>query len=216
MRHCSLSIGTENKVYFATMNSFGYDQTCVGVTGIVGCMGIFVATNDLLYAVHVKAQNANQEALGAQKFGAFVKNCEGPGNTSSWKVFCMINGGNRLERLRDDLQPFVTCLGVKKVAAIRLYANLQTIMPSKIHSSLASVAVVLRRGAIQGQFDIRYMQDSTVNWLQGEQAGGKFRHGWYGNPSSKEVVSVDPNFPGWHTVVTSGPNANATLENLNF
>ena len=28
-------------MYFADMNSFGFDRDCVGVTGIAGCMGIF-------------------------------------------------------------------------------------------------------------------------------------------------------------------------------
>jgi len=202
-------------MYFADMFCFGYDPDCVGVTGIVGCMGIFVATDDLLYSIHVTAGSVPEERLGAQKFGSFVNRCETPQKIARAKVFCVVNGGARL-KLSNDLEPFAKAIGVKLITAVRIFENLapmsQAVGKGSRWDQMKAVAVAFKRGQAQGEFVIRYKQESEVQWLNGAQAGGKYRDGWYNRAHYKEVRTVDPGFAGWHVV----NNTNSGFTRFNF
>jgi hypothetical protein len=202
-------------MYFADMFCFGYDPARVGVTGIVGCMGIFVATDDLLYSIHVTAGSTTEEAVGAKKFGQFVNRCEAPGKVARASVYCVLNGGARFN-IRKDLEPFVAGLGVKKITVVRFFKNLapvsEAIGKGSRWDQMKSVAATFSRGNNPGQFVIKYKQESEVHWKAGAPEGGKFRDGWYLRAHYKEVRSVDPNFPGWHTA----DNTNSGFQNFNF
>jgi len=147
-------------VFIATMYSFGKDAQCVGVDGIVSCMGVFLAHSGTLYAIHVPNQVSATNDLGREAFIAYVRREEPNFQGGGAKLYAVTNNESR-GTAADEL------LGDKK--------------------SPDAAAVVCEFHAGGPGTVLKYQKASTANWQKG---AGVRRAGHYQNNSFTDILSV--------------------------
>src|SRR5262245_7828358 len=81
-------------MYFANMYCYGMDHGEVGITGMLGCMGVVYKGAQALYAVHIP-DHTQSKAAGAAAFAQFVGHFELITTRKSGDLFIFINGKNR-------------------------------------------------------------------------------------------------------------------------
>lgn len=82
-------------MYFANMYCYGHDNDLVGITGIVGCMGVIYVGAASIYAVHIPNNSAELDAAGGKAFAEWVTNQEGQVGKGQGYLFGFCNGANR-------------------------------------------------------------------------------------------------------------------------
>jgi hypothetical protein len=186
-------------MFFATMFSYGMDQSAVGVTGISSCIGVFVVTPNpgMMYAVHVPytptatfgpKTGLDVQHQGVFRFANFVKSQTSSLGANQIKMFCAINGNQR-QTLKDDIGEAAQILGLTKIEVVRIFKNLKI-----SGGDAASVAVALLRKG--DGYAMLYKQDSEVFWVKGASGGGRVRTGFYANGSQDDIMNAD--ISGWH------------------
>lgn len=187
-------------MFIATMYSYGNDTDAVGVDGIRGCLGIFLATKSRLFAVHIP-EVARTYAEAHVHFVRHVLQVQPLFNRAESVLYAVANGANRVTA-EDELREYGQSLGVHQLKMVRLQKHLGD------NNSRDSVAAVLTR--IPGSIGcmLKYLATKNVAWTRGI---GTPRSGYYHNSSMAEVLSTTAALgQGWRLVDSN----NSTISNL--
>jgi hypothetical protein len=80
-------------MYFSNMYCYGQDPTLIGVTGIVGCIGVVFVGHASMYAIHIPDNGPAVNYAAGKTFADWVKNSEQ--NTKAGYLLTFSNGTNR-------------------------------------------------------------------------------------------------------------------------
>jgi hypothetical protein len=158
-------------MYFANMYCYGFHNDFVGITPIVGCMGVVFTVDRTLYAVHIPDGVGTENADAATVFSNWVLSSEQV-NKKAGKLFLFFNGTNRpsAEKEGENLR---TLLKKPKTTLYRIMKNLG---PQSGTSSALSVTIIVRHH--HDGLEMKYKQvDYPAKW----QDGGKNESGQYKN-----------------------------------
>lgn len=180
-------------MYFANMFCYGRDNNCVGITGIVGCMGVIYKGLGTLYAVHIP-DNSQWNAKGGEVLADFVLNNEN--NPGKGEMFVFLNGTNR-PNAEDEVKAIYFKLKKPATTLCRIMKNLG----EKSGGNFAdSVAIVVRQ--IIGGLQQLYKPDAQCGWKDGgSPETGQYRanDAFKGNKVPKDLEPEwSPN--GWYPV----------------
>jgi hypothetical protein len=180
-------------MFIATMYSYGMDNDCVGVDGIRGCMGVFLAYRPALYAIHLP-DNPQRNDLGRQTFVTFIKQkIPGfQGNTA--RLYGVVNGANRPSAL-SELKQLCQDLGIGSFTFVRLRKNL-----GAEGAQQDSAAVLCEFIPQSSECKVKYQRADDVKWTKGV---GTVRDGFYFNNSFSDIYSADIGkllVTGWNVV----------------
>ena len=181
----------DGSVFIATMYSFGKDPVCVGVDGIVTCMGVFLAHGGMLYAIHVPFQASATNDLGREAFIAYVHREDPNFQGANAKLYGVTNNNARGTAV-DEVRQYAKSLKVDYTVFCQLRENLG----DKKSPDAAAVVCELLGG--HGPV-LKYQKHSTANWQAGP---GVRRAGHYHNGSMADILAV-PNTDvasGWQLV----------------
>lgn len=81
-------------MYFANMYCYGFHNDCVGITGIITCMGVVYTCDRTLYAIHIPDHGKAEDFRASQVFWEFVNKTEDTRRRKG-KLFLFVNGTNR-------------------------------------------------------------------------------------------------------------------------
>src|SRR5262245_58378261 len=109
-------------MFIATMYSFGKDNACVGVDGIVTCMGVFVSYGPTLYAIHSPFVATAVNGMGGEAFVAFVKKDSPPYHGSNARLYAVVNNDAR-GGAEEEVRAYRKGLKAAKTTFVRLRAN---------------------------------------------------------------------------------------------
>jgi hypothetical protein len=169
-------------MYIAEMYSYGQDPNCVGVDGIVDCMGVFALYNDNLFAIHIPSMGSL--VTGWQTFENYFK-LKNPGYTGGAKLYVVVNGTGRPKAEEEVLQ-YAPSLNAK-TTFYRLTAN-----PKE------AAAVVCRRD-LKGGVELLYKKHADAGW---EQNKGNPRDEFYNTDVGDHRYAV-ADLTGWQPLASS-------------
>ena len=167
-------------MFIATMYSFGKDAQCVGVDGIVSCMGVFLAHSGTLYAIHVPNQVSATNDLGREAFIAYVRREEPNFQGGGAKLYAVTNNESR-GTAADELRAYAKSLKVDYACICTMRDHLGD------KKSPDAAAVVCEFHAGGPGTVLKYQKASTANWQKG---AGVRRAGHYQNNSFTDILSV--------------------------
>jgi hypothetical protein len=150
------------------MRCFGRDTDCVGVNGIETCMGIFLATDEHIYAFHITSGTENADKQGIHQFVEYILGNEPHFNPDAARLYGVMNADKRPNGV-DLLNLCAERLGVSQCKPVKL-----TDLP-KTMSGRAAAAVLCRR--VGAEIQLMYKQNDSVTWTAG---GGTARGGYHG------------------------------------
>jgi hypothetical protein len=156
-------------MFIATMYSYGSDPECVGVDGIVGCMGVFLAYNGMLYAIHIPDTPARFTS-GRTKFVAYVNQQAPAFDGKQAHLYGVLNGVNRSGAYLELLE-YAAALSVKRITTIRLNENLGT-----KGAMQDSAAVLCEFIPHTGNCRLKYQKAASVKWTRDTET---VRAGYY-------------------------------------
>lgn len=153
-------------MYYAQMFSYGTDVNHVGITGILGCLGVVFASANHLYAVHIPPSSAQRELVGAIAFCHMVIGTEGGNPAGTLHLF--VNGSNRTG-VDSEARHIRTALGGPATRVYRLMTNLG---PNSGASNADSACIKVQSA---GGLNLSYKHVADNNMV----AGGNARRGCY-------------------------------------
>lgn len=190
-------------MFIATMYSYGDDTECVGVDGIRGCLGIFLATTTRLYAIHVPDTPAHFDT-GRNAFVAHVQAREPGLDPTTARLFAVMNGTNRPGAYGELLQ-YSQALGVHK----RMTVRVEEFLGPK-GSNQDAAAIVCERIPGSTECRLKYKRAADIHWQNGV---GTVRAGHYHMDSFDAVLSTNPALgQGWHMV----DDTNSTIATVSW
>ena len=169
----------QRTMYIGDMFCYGQSTDSVGVNGIVGCMGVFVASGQTLYAIHMP-DSINYNTPGRNAFVQFVGGAIGNGNAAT--VIGVLNNDNRPSAAA-ELREIARGLGASSYRMVRLRKHID-IRPSGEPEAAAVLCMYTPNGYVQGtgmtfssNVELRYQMDKRVRWVdgQGEARSGQYR-----------------------------------------
>jgi hypothetical protein len=175
-------------VFIAQMYAIGKDPQSVGVDGIITCMGVFLAYNQNLYAVHVPFNGAATNDLGREAFAAYVEKENPNYRGKDARLYAVVNGLPR-GGAEDEVRSYLRRLKAGSTTFMRLTAGLG---PT---DNPVSAAVVCEFAAIGNGVLLKYQRHATANWQKGL---GRARAAHYSiaNPDDRFGVASTAG-PGW-------------------
>jgi hypothetical protein len=182
-------------MFIADMYCYGMDANAVGVTGISGCMGVFVATGAMLYAVHIPdTATPGKNALGGTTFADFVTQQVGqPLDPNASQMICVLNYTQR-QQAHEEGYAIARRLGLRRFALWRMEKNID------VSTGNPKAIWVLWQRLALGGLELRYRPDADFTPTQG---GGTARSGTYSPWGADKRYTVDAS--GWY--LGSAPNA---------
>ncbi len=170
-------------MYFANMYCYGFDNDIVGITGIVGCMGVIYVGQGQMYAVHIPDHGKDSNYAGGKVFSDWVKNQQGAVGKGHGHLFAFVNGINRQDntgtnsKAEEEVKAIKKALNSPPTTLNRLMKHLG---PGSGGSGALSAAIMLERVHATGENPagcaMWYAQDfGNLNWV----AGGKRETGQY-------------------------------------
>jgi hypothetical protein len=162
-------------MYIATMYSYGKDPACVGVDGIVTCMGVFLAYNYNLYAIHVPFNQTGVNDAGRKAFATYVgiENPHYKGKNA--KLYVVTNGDSR-GSARAEAQQYKETFKAGQATFITLRSKVGP-------DAAAAVLCEFYKGT---GVIVKYQPHATAGWEIGD---GVRRAGHYHNASFDSVYS---------------------------
>lgn len=186
-------------MYFAHMYCYGYDLNDVGITGILGCMGVAYKGESALYAVHIPDNNPQANAKGGRIFAKFVRQYDNY-KKGKGELFVFVNGKNRTTA-EDEARALKGLLNARRANVYRIMQNLG---PGSGGFSAPSASIMVRNN---GNLALLYKHVPDDQYIQGGRGPvGQYQanSGFLGN-----VVPSDWADPqGWYTM--NGTNCNIT------
>jgi hypothetical protein len=180
-------------MFIATMYSYGMDDDSVGVDGIRGCMGVFLAYRPALYAIHLP-DNPQRNDLGRQTFVSFIQQKIAGFQGNNARLYGVVNGANRPSAL-SELKHFGQDLGIGRFTFVRLRKNLGV-----EGAQQDAAAVFCEYIPHSSDCRLKYQRADDVNWTKGV---GKVRDGFYHNGSFTDIYSINTgtSLQSWNVVV---------------
>jgi hypothetical protein len=181
-------------MYFANMYCYGWDYRDVGITPIVGCMGVVYKGSRALYAIHIPDNTEVINAKGAAAFATFVRTQEKKGGD----LFVFINGSNRpgAEAEAEDIK---SLLEAKNATLYRIRKKLG---PNSGGSNARAVSILVQGGA---KAALLYKAVDSRAYVD----GGMRQTGQYHPRPDYQGTKLPPDYlnpVGWH-VVDNGSNS---------
>lgn len=172
-------------MYFAQMYCYGFDSDIVGISGIVGCIGVIYVGQGAMYAVHIPDGGAAENKAAGQTFTTWVKQQQQNVGKGHGHLFLFANGTNRsiakngFSKAEDEAKDIKKALNSPPTTVYRLMKHLG---PNSGGQSAASAAIMLERVHVTTSNPsgcaIWYKQDfQNIVWV----AGGKQESGQYKN-----------------------------------
>jgi hypothetical protein len=153
-------------MYYAQMFDYGSDPNHVGITGIVGCMGVIFAAPNRLYAVHIPDMT-NSRLTGANAFVGMVQLGEGAAHPAG-TLHLFVNGMNR-HTADDEARTMLTPLGAP---ATRIYRFKPGLDPNVNGANDLAATIKVQSG---GGLQLFFKNVPDDQWI----AGGNARTGRY-------------------------------------
>jgi hypothetical protein len=183
------------------MYSYGWDPECVGVDGIVTCMGVFLRYEKDLYALHAPFNGAKANERGKDDFVAYVKReTKGGafiGGLKNAELIAVVNGNPRGD-VTDEIKGYCKGLGTSSALVYQLSKNLGQSLNSQ------EAATIIWQQVSKRNCSLKYRKHSDTTW---QKNVGRVRQGWYGDNSSfTDNLTTDPDGPGWHVVDSTNSN----------
>jgi hypothetical protein len=188
-------------MYLADMFCFGKDPDAVGVTGISGCMGVFVSAGTMLYAVHIPESLPAKSARGGTAFADFVLREAGTGFDGEKATMITVANYTQRSTAADESYEIARQLGMRRFTLFRPEKHIAI----GLGKNPESIWVVWQRGS--DGLELRYRPSSTITPSKG---GGTARAGDYGAFGEDERYTVDTN--GWYAA--KPPNAHGMRHHL--
>jgi hypothetical protein len=85
------------------MFCYGRDNELVGVTGILGCLGLVYVGRVFMYAIHIPDNTSDLNALGGKTFAAWVENQEGEVGKEHGQLFAVLNEAGKRSSAMDEV-----------------------------------------------------------------------------------------------------------------
>lgn len=190
-------------MYIGDMFCYGKSVDSVGVNGIVGCMGVFVASGQTLYAVHMP-DSINYNGPGRTAFVQFVTSSAG-WNAANATMVGVLNGDNR-PAAGGELTDIARGLGIGSFRTVRLRKNIDR----SGSGEPASTAILCLFKPTTTQIELRYQMDARVRWIEGS---GEARAGQYRAMRADALLSTNPGWgAGWNAV--GGDNCDLSLTHV--
>jgi hypothetical protein len=190
-------------MYFAQMYCYGFDNDIVGITGIVGCMGVIYVGQGAMYAVHIPDGGAAENKAAGKTFADWVKNQQGQVGKGHGRLLVFANGTNRsiakgsFSKAEEEAKDIKKAL---KSPPTTMYRIMKHLGPNSGGQSANSAAIMVER--VHATTDnpsgcaIWYKKDfGHITWV----AGGKAESGQYkAKPSfCGAIVPSDLNAQWW-------------------
>jgi hypothetical protein len=190
-------------MFIATMYSYGSDAESVGVDGIRGCLGIFLATNTQLHAIHIPDTPARFDA-GRTAFVAHVHHADPHFVPAEARLFAVMNGPNR-PGADAELLAYSQDLNVHRRMTVRVNEFLG---PKGFGQDAAAILCERIPGTTQCR--LKYKRYDDVSWQHGV---GTVRAGYYHSGAYDAVLRTNAALAqGWHLV----DNTNSTIATVNW
>jgi len=148
-------------VYYAQMFDYGSDPNHVGITGILGCMGVVFAAANHLYAIHIPDM-VNSNLIGARAFVAMVQGGEGAAHPAG-SLHLFVNGMKR-PTADDEARTMLDALGSPPTRVYRLMTGLPPANGGEPSSATIKVQLVA------GNAQLGYKHVPDDQWVQGGSA----------------------------------------------
>ena len=162
-------------MYFANMYCYGSDNNTVGITGMLGCMGVVYISAGSMYAIHIPDNNDTLNKLGGKTFVKWVKHQEQRITQDSGHLIAFINGKNRpdaeneVRAIKEGLKsPTTTLYRILKhlgAGSGGAMADAAAIMVDRVH-----ISKLAPKGCL-----CYYKRDGDIKWV----AGGVHESGQY-------------------------------------
>jgi hypothetical protein len=175
-------------MFIAQMWAIGKDPQCVGVDGIVTCMGVFLAYNHVLYAIHSPFVGTAANDLGREAFAYYIEKDIPNYRGKHARLYAVVNGIPR-GVAEDEVRTYRRRLKAGSTTFMRLTAGLGPV------ANPASAAVICEFAGLGNGIVVKYQAHATANW----QAGlGRARatHYHMANPDDRFGVASTAG-PGW-------------------
>lgn len=178
-------------MYIGDMFCYGRSTDLVGVNGIVGCMGVFVASGATLYAVHMP-DSINYNGPGRDAFVNFVTTAPG-WSAAGATMIGVLNGANR-PGAPAELIAIARGLGLGSFRTVRLRKHIDR--ASGTEPVAAAVLCLFKPQS--SEIELRYQMDKGVKWKEGP---GEARAGQYRAMRDDARLSTNPAWgAGWQAV----------------
>jgi hypothetical protein len=163
-------------MYFSQMFCYGFDNDIVGISGIVGCMGVIFVGHGSMYAVHIPDGGPDENKMAADTFVTWVKNQQQ--NTGDGYLYVFANGKNRSLAGKNSTSAEDEAKYIKKKLKnpkTTLYRIVKNLGPDSGGYGANSAAIMLERVIASsdnpGGCAIWYKQDfGKINWINGGKA----------------------------------------------
>ncbi|CAN5774960.1 hypothetical protein BH11PSE8_BH11PSE8_28950 [soil metagenome] len=181
-------------MFFANMFCYGSDLNAVGITGILGCMGVVYRGATRLYAVHIPPMSAHNNALGGSTFAEYVSGLEGD-DASPGDLFFFLNGTSRASAIA-EAHDIKSLMKPKTATLFRIMTGLGKGSGSNTAEHSPSILVTHR-----GFMDLRYKVVPEDQYVEGGVAEAGQYLGTPGEMGSSKVPSDYLAPAGW-TIIT--------------
>ncbi len=179
-------------MYFAGMYCYGFDNDLVGITGIVGCMGVIYVGAGAMYAIHIPDTERDEKYAAGKSFAAWVKNQQGA--VGKGHLFAFANGTNRSIDMGGFTKAELEVKAIKKELkspTTTLYRIMKHLGPGSGGQSAQSAAIMLERVHVSGSNPsgciMWYQQDfNQITWVD----GGKAESGQYKDRASYRGAKI--------------------------
>jgi hypothetical protein len=189
-------------MYLADMYCYGKDPDAVGVTGISGCMGVFVSSGATLYGIHIPENNPDKCARGGKAFTDFIKLDAGNGFDGEKAVMITVANFTQRSTAADESYEICRQLGMRRFTLFRPEKHIAV----STGKNPESIWVVWQR--VKGaEMELRYRPDANILPKKGEGTARSGDYGAYGE-DARYTVSTE----GWYAA--KPPNAHGMRHHL--
>lgn len=181
-------------MYFAQMYCYGFDSDIVGISGIVGCLGVIYVGQGAMYAIHIPDGGAVENKAAGQTFTTWVTHQQQNVGKGHGSLFLFANGTNRsiskngFSSAEDEAKDIKKAL---KSPPTTLYRLMKHLGPGSGGQSASSGAIMMERVHVTASNPsgcaIWYKQDfNNITWVN----GGKAETGQYKARSNFQGTKV--------------------------
>ena len=173
-------------MFIAEMWAIGEDPQCVGVDGIQTCMGVFVAYNQTLYAIHSPGMTDATNRLGRLAFVYYIKKQNPQFKGKHAKLYAVVNGNHR-NQAEEEVREYQSDLKAGASTFIRLHHNVL---------AAAVVCEFLPNGT---SVVLKYKLHANAGWQNG-LGQPRATHYHMANPDHRFGVASTSVAQGWQLV----------------
>ncbi|CAN7543837.1 hypothetical protein LJR030_005571 [Rhizobium sp. LjRoot30] len=159
-------------MYFAPMYKYGNANDKIGITGIIGCMGLIYVGHNGMYAIHIPDIGRAKDELASDLFIAHIKNNEVSVGGKHGHLLTFANGTNRTWTGATYMSAEEISKRVKKglkSPSTTLYRIMKGLGPNSGGSMAKSVVILLNRvhssKSNPSGSDLFYKANDDITWV---------------------------------------------------